>query len=60
VGPAENDADDELEDATEADSAALLAAADTTEIHVEEALALLGADDDDQKGTRRRCTARGL
>ena len=47
VGPAENDTDDELEDATEAESAAL-AAADTTEIGVEEALALLGADDDDQ------------
>jgi len=47
VGPAENDADDELDDATKAESAAL-AAADTTEIGVEEALALLGADDDDQ------------
>jgi hypothetical protein len=32
VGPAENETDDELEDATEAESAAL-AAADTTEIH---------------------------
>ena len=47
VGPAESDTDDELEDATEAESAAL-AAADTTEIGVEEALALLGADDGDQ------------
>jgi hypothetical protein len=51
VEPAENDTDDELEDATEAESAAL-AAADTTEIHVEEALALLGADDDDQGGEK--------
>jgi hypothetical protein len=40
VGPAENDTDDELGDAT--------GAADTTEIRVEEALALLGADDVDQ------------
>jgi hypothetical protein len=47
VGPAESDTDDELEDATEAESAAL-AAADTTEIGVEETLALLGADDGDQ------------
>jgi hypothetical protein len=47
VGPAENDTGDELEDATGAESAAL-AGADTTEIGVEEALALLGADDDDQ------------
>ena len=47
VGPAESDTDDELEDVTGAESAAL-AAADTTEIGVEVALALLGADDDDQ------------
>ena len=54
VGPAENDTDDELGDAT--------GAADTTEIRVEEALALLGADDDDQpaKVARRRCIARTL
>jgi hypothetical protein len=49
VGPAGNGTGDELEDATEAESAAL-AAADTTEVHVEEALALLGADDDDDQG----------
>ena len=42
VGPAENDTDDELEGATGAESAAL-AAADTTEIRVEEALVLLGS-----------------
>jgi hypothetical protein len=58
VGPAESDTDDELWDATGAESAAL-GAADTTEIGVEEALALLGADDDDQ-GDGRRCIARYL
>ena len=52
VGPAENDTDDKLEDATEAESAALVAA-DTTEIHVEDAIALLGADDDDDQGDEK-------